>query len=166
MTSRLSQWRSVFRLFSLRSWLVAVAGGVVTMLFIGIPAVIIENPLFTRTTPVRAQDYVIWVATGLLAGLIAGTFTLPVKDLASGKAVSGGILSFLAVGCPVCNKLILLLLGASGALSYFAPLQIYIGVASLALLVWSLHLRVQAINRTCCAVPGQTGAAKAGTNAL
>lgn len=152
-----SSW-SVFRLFSLKSWLVAAAGGIVTLLVIGMPTAIIDNPFFFRQTPVRMQDYVIWVATGLLTGLVAGTFTLSAKAKASGKAVSGGFLSFLAVGCPICNKLIVLLLGVSGALTYFAPAQLYIGITSLALLVWALHLRVQAIYGSCCAVPQQVEA--------
>ncbi|MBI4295655.1 MAG: hypothetical protein HY667_00915 [Chloroflexi bacterium] len=143
----LSGWWSAFRLFGLRGWLVTAAGGIVTLGIIGITAVIIDNPFFARTMPVRTQDYIIWVATGLLAGLITGTYTLSVKAQAGGKAVSGGFLSFLAVGCPICNKLVLLLVGTSGALNFFAPLQLYIGLASLVLLGWALHLRVQAINR-------------------
>ena len=158
-----SRWRPVFQLFGLRGWLVATVAGITTLVLIGTPTAIIDNPFFFRQTPVRIQDYVIWVATGLLTGLIAGTFTLSAKSSASGKAVSGGFLSFLAVGCPICNKLVLLLLGTSGALTYFAPAQLYIGVASLALLGWALHLRVQAINRSCCAAPQQVEATKTNT---
>ena len=33
------------------------------------------------------------------------------------------LLAFLAVGCPLCNKVVVLLLGASGALTYFEPIQ-------------------------------------------
>ncbi|MBI2832681.1 MAG: hypothetical protein HYX79_10540 [Chloroflexi bacterium] len=158
-------WGSVFQLLGLRGWLIATIGGIITLTLIGIPTAIIDNPFFVRQTPVRTQDYVIWVATGLLAGLVAGTFTLSAKANASGRAASGGFLSFLAVGCPICNKLVLLLLGTSGALTYFAPAQLYIGIASLALLGWALHLRVQAINRSCCTIPQQVEVPKAGTKA-
>ena len=163
MESWRSRWRSVFQLFGLRSWLVAASGGIVTLILIGIPTAIIDNPFFFRQTPVRLQDYIIWVLTGLLTGLFVGTFTLSAKATASGKAVSGGFLSVLAVGCPICNKLVLLLLGTSGALTYFAPAQLYIGIASLALLGWALHLLVQAINRSCCAAPQPVEAPKANT---
>ncbi len=68
--------------------------------------------------------------------------------------VLGGVASFgafLAIGCPVCNKLALLLLGTSGALSIWAPIQPILGAASLALLagtaVWRLRLR--ATGATC-----------------
>ncbi len=66
----------------------------------------------------------------------------------------GGVASFgafLAIGCPVCNKLALLLLGTSGALSIWAPIQPILGAVSLALLmatvVWRLRLR--ATGATC-----------------
>ncbi len=62
----------------------------------------------------------------------------------------GGVASFgafLAIGCPLCNKLALLLLGASGALSSWAPIQPILGAVSLGLLlvtvVWRLRVRAR-----------------------
>ena len=132
--------------------MVAAVATVATLVLIGIPAAILESPFFTRMLPVRAQDYVIWIVTGVLAGFIAGTYTLPAEGRSAGKVASGGFLSFLAVGCPICNKLVLMLLGTSGALTYFAPAQLFIGIASIALLAWALHMRVQTVNRACCVV--------------
>ena len=58
-----------------------------------------------------------------------------------------GLGTFLAIGCPVCNKIALVLLGASGALTVFAPLQPLIGAASLGLLAgtlaWRFRLRAR-----------------------
>ncbi len=156
-TEQLARWRAVFSLFHLRSWVIAAIGGIVTLVLIAIPTSIIDTPFFIRMTPVRPQDYIIWIMTGLLAGLIIGTYTLGAGVRSEGKVVSGGFLSFLAVGCPICNKLILLLLGTSGALTYFAPVQLYIGIASLALLGWALHLRIQSISRRCSFIPKQAG---------
>lgn len=163
-TEQLAHWRTVFALFRLRSWAISAIGAVATLVLIAIPTSIIDNPFFTRMTPVRPQDYIIWITTGLLAGLIIGTYTLGADGRSGGKAVSGGFLSFLAVGCPICNKLVLLLLGTSGALTYFAPFQIYLGIASLALMGWALHLRVQAISRGCAVIPKQTVAPDANTS--
>ena len=154
-TEQLARWRAVFALFRLRTWVIATVGAIATMVLIGIPTVIFDNPFFIRMTPVRPQDYIIWIITGLLAGLIIGTYTLGRGNQSGGKVASGGFLSFLAVGCPICNKLVLLLLGTSGALNYFAPAQLYIGIASLALLGWALHVRVQAISRGCAVIPEQ-----------
>jgi hypothetical protein len=67
----------------------------------------------------------------------------PGTDAPSRGAVVGGILSFVAVGCPVCNKLALLALGYSGALAWFAPVQPYLAVAGIALLYWALSRRLR-----------------------
>lgn len=136
-------------MFSIRGWLAAAFGGLAALVLIGIPTAIIDTPYFLRMTPVRVQDYAIWGATALLAGLIAGTFALPLRAVGKGKMLSGGFLSYLAVGCPICNKLVVLLLGVSGALTYFAPAQIYIGLASLLLLAWTLRLRVRTLVGAC-----------------
>ena len=55
-----------------------------------------------------------------------------------------GLGAFLAIGCPVCNKLALVLLGTSGALTIWAPLQPIIGLASLLLLAGTLAWRLRA----------------------
>lgn len=154
ISTQVTELRSVIGMFSLRGWLAAGAGAIVTLVLIGVPTAIIDNPFFIRMTPVRAQDYAIWVVTALLAGLIAGTFALPAQLASGGKILSGGVLSYLAVGCPICNKVVVLLLGVSGALAYFAPVQIYMGLASLLLLAWTLRLRVRALVETCDMRPG------------
>ena len=51
--------------------------------------------------------------------------------------------AFLAIGCPICNKVVVALLGVSGALSVFAPIQPIIGAASIALLAGSLAWRLR-----------------------
>ena len=59
----------------------------------------------------------------------------------------GSLGAFLAIGCPVCNKIALVLLGWSGALSIWAPLQPVLGAASLVLLAvtaaWRIRLRMR-----------------------
>jgi hypothetical protein len=46
------------------------------------------------------------------------------------------------VGCPACNKIAVLLLGVSGALNLWAPIQPLVGVASVGLLAWALQRRL------------------------
>jgi len=141
--------RAALGSFSARGWLVAAGAALATLVAIGVPAALIDNPLFFRMTPARAQDYAIWLATGLLMGLIAGTFVRPAPTMHGGKAVSGGLLTFPAVGCPICNKLVVLLLGVSEALTVFGPAQLYLGVLSLVLLAWTFRLRVRAVAQAC-----------------
>ncbi|OEU96295.1 hypothetical protein AN216_21610 [Streptomyces oceani] len=55
---------------------------------------------------------------------------------------ASGLLAYFAVGCPVCNKLVLLLLGTSGAMQVWAPVQPLIAVLSLALLTFATVRRL------------------------
>ena len=55
----------------------------------------------------------------------------------------GGFLTFFAVGCPVCNKLVLLALGASGALTWFGPVQPVLSLAAIGVLAWALRARLR-----------------------
>lgn len=134
--------------FDRRAWLFAMAGFFATLPVLGIPTAIIDNPLFSRMTPTRTQDYLIWAATALLVGLIAGTFAASRGSTQKGL-LSGGLLSFLSIGCPICNKLVVALIGLSGALTFFAPLQLYLGLIAVGLLAWTLWIRMQSLAGNC-----------------
>lgn len=69
----------------------------------------------------------------------------------------GGVGTYLAVGCPICNKLVVALLGTSGALTYFAPIQPLLGVGAVALLVFALRRRLLALAEASCPVPQEVG---------
>jgi hypothetical protein len=128
----------------------ALLGAAFTLLVIGVPTDIIANRWFTRMTPVRAQDVVFLTLTVVLAGVLAASYALPhsrVCALQEGKTTAGGLLSFLAVGCPTCNKIIVLLLGTSGALNIFQPIQPLLGLASLALLSVAIWARWRPVLR-------------------
>ncbi len=140
---------ATLRLFGPKGWLLSLLGMASTLVFTGIPTEMIQNPWFTRMTPVRTQDYVFWMITSVLMGLIIGSFAVSSKIGGQGKALSGGFISYLAIGCPICNKIVVLLLGVSGALSFFAPLQFYLGLGSVLLLLWTLRLRTQSLSEAC-----------------
>ena len=57
----------------------------------------------------------------------------------------GGLLSFFAVGCPVCNKIVLLAVGTVGARRWFEPIQPYLAVLSIVLLVVALRARLRGL---------------------
>lgn len=130
----------------LRAAVYGLVGALAAALLIGIPTVLIPNPFFSRMLPVSAQDYAFLAVTVLLTGVLAASYALPVAcPLQEGKLATGGFLSFIAVGCPVCNKIVVLAVGASGALSYFAPIQPLIAVASTLLLGYAIWLRARSI---------------------
>src|SRR4051794_27307242 len=121
-------------------------GALATLLLIGVPTALFPTPWFSREIPPRPLDYVILGLTTLLAAGLAATYALPLACPARERTVTvGGVLSFFAVGCPVCNKIAVLALGSSGAISYFAPLQPLLGAISLALLAFALSTRLRAI---------------------
>ncbi len=142
-----------------RFWLVAIVGTVGALLALGLPTAIIPSPFFTRMTPTDATNLIVWLASAPMMGLVAATYVRPpghktvhvTGSSATGRVTVGGIAAFLAIGCPVCNKLVVAALGVSGALTIFGPLQPLIGGASLALLgatlVWRLRSRARRCER-------------------
>ncbi len=136
-------------MFTPKTWAVTILSAAIGLAVIGLATAIYENPFFMRMTPVRTQDYVIWLLSSVLMGLIVGSYFAASSTSVDGKILSGGLLSVVAVGCPTCNKIVILLLGTSGALNIFAPIQLYIGVASVFLLGWTLLLRAKTLAGTC-----------------
>ena len=135
-------------------WLFAAAMAAISALAIGLPTDVIPNPVFGRQgTPVEPWAVPVLVMTAVLSGLLFATYfreggTTDTDDGGDldrpGRFGSlGGLLSFFAVGCPICNKLVVIALGTSGALTWFAPVQPYLGLVALALLAWALRVRLR-----------------------
>ena len=151
------------RRWSARRWGAAALGTVTVALLIGLPTVMIPNPVFTRMEPVTAWNRPVWLLTSVLAGLLLATYVResdapeadPDPDAPTRRGTVAGFLGYLAVGCPVCNKLVVLALGTSGALSWFAPLQPLLAAASVGLLVWALRTRLR--TAAACRVPTAAG---------
>lgn len=134
-----------------------------SLLAFGLVTAIIPNPVFARQIPPEPFAIWTWLVSAPLMGIVMATYTVPPRPspialitLGPGEVAVAerrsttlgslaGLGAFLAIGCPVCNKVALVLLGTSGALSVYAPIQPVIGAVSLALLVataaWRLRLR-------------------------
>jgi hypothetical protein len=126
-----------------------------TALVIGIPTDVVPNPWFGREIGVRPADVVVLVALSVLTGALVATYTVA-GDSGAGAPRAGfgsGILAWFAVGCPVCNKLVVTLIGVSGATGWFAGVQPLLGGLSVAVAALALGVRVRAISRGACAVP-------------
>ena len=146
-------WSAIWTLFALAAF--------------GFLTAIIPNPVFGRGTPPEPFAVAVWLVSAPLIGVVMATYFAPMPASgpfaleAAGRAVPvaavrrdgttlgtiGGFAAFMAIGCPTCNKIALILLGTSGATSVFAPVQPFIGAVSLALLagtlVWRLRLRAR-----------------------
>lgn len=119
---------------------------------VGIPTDVLPNPWFTRMTPVRTLDLILWPITSVVLGALLATFALPSRTASArplSQSTGGGLLSAFAIGCPVCNKLIVAIIGTSGALTYFEPVQPVLGVAAVALGAYGLRRRVLDLTSGC-----------------
>ena len=133
-------------LWSKKRWLVASATAVATGLFISLPTAILKTPIFGREIPVTSWSIPVVIATSVLSGMLFATYVNNDSSLKEERSFkiggAGAFFSFLAVGCPVCNKLVLVALGYSGAIQYFAPVQPYLAGAGILLLAYALQRRL------------------------
>ena len=142
-------------------WSASLVAGAVAFVAVGVPTALVNTPIFGRTVAPRWFDYVVLAVSSALIGLTwaargpgAGAPDVeadPDEQRSRRRTVAGGALTYLAVGCPVCNKLVLVALGTSGALTWFAPLQPVLGVAAVALLAITLRRRLRRVGTVACA---------------
>lgn len=118
----------------------------VTAIAIALPARLVPNDFFQRMTPTRPLDYVFWIISSVLVGLVVAFGRSSRSDASS---VVGGTATLFAVGCPVCNKLVVALIGTAGALDFFVPIQPVLGTAAIGLLLWSLRRQARRSTGTC-----------------
>lgn len=154
------------RTWGRRRWLAAAAGTIVTLLVLGLPTDLVPNPVFGRQIEAPTWSYVALVITAALSGLLLATYVrndpAPVGAAAVDRPEGadqrrftvGGLLSFLAIGCPTCNKLVVLALGSSGAITWFEPVQPFLAVAGIAFLAYALRRRLQG-EVSCAATPAR-----------
>ena len=160
-------WRTAFAQWSPRRWWAALAFGVGIALIISLPTAVIPNPIFGRAIEVTWWSYPTVILSGILGGLLMASYvrepataegeddsepgtTDELKDPALRWGTIGGFVSFFAVGCPVCNKLILIALGTTGAVNWFAPIQPLLALVSILFMVWALDMRLK--NQDSCSL--------------
>ena len=142
-----------------RQWTTAAVASLLVSLAIGIPTDVIPNPVFGRPVDITWWSYPILAVTAVLAGLLTATYVRSTDASASDELDRpgtvgglGGLLSFFAVGCPTCNKLVVVAIGTTGALDWFAPAQPILAVGSIGLLAWALRRRLR--DADVCAIAG------------
>jgi hypothetical protein len=142
----------------------------------GVVSAIIPNPFFARGLAPEPFAVAVWLVSAPLMGVVMATYfaplpagiavpigspapDLPARRDGTTAGTVGGFVAFLAIGCPTCNKIALVLLGTSGAANIFGAVQPLLGAVSLALLagtlVWRLRLRARG---GACAVPRRDSA--------
>ncbi|WP_228373440.1 hypothetical protein [Demequina gelatinilytica] len=138
-----------------RRWLVALGTAAATYLAIALPTDLIDNPVFGREIPPTAWSYWALAATAVLSGLVTATYVATPEAARVERegriGAAGAFVTFFAVGCPVCNKLVLVALGYTGAIEFFEPIQPYLAAGAIALLAWALVARVR--RERACSLP-------------
>jgi len=153
-------WRRALSQWTSRRWYAAILSGLGIGFVIALPTAVIPNPIFGRAIETTWWSYPTVVFSAVLGGLLVATYVRESRtdlkvvventDKSLRIGTLGGFISFFAVGCPVCNKLVLLALGSSGAISWFAPIQPILALISLAFMLWALNVRL--INQDSCPI--------------
>jgi hypothetical protein len=126
-------------------------GTAIVALLLGIPTAVIPNSIFHRVIAADPANYFFWISTSTVTGALLATYMLPrvARDRAAEAGLGGGLLAYLAIGCPLCNKAVVALLGASGAVTIFQPIQPVLGALGLILASAALAIRLRGIRRAC-----------------
>ena len=125
---------AVRRLLSapLGGWAKGIATALVSFGLLGTVAALWENPLFVRMTPAGGWEIGLLAILSILTGVYVA-----IRRTACGtrRAGAGGVIGFLGIACPVCNKVLLYLFGGELLLTYFEPVRIYVAAAGTVLVM-------------------------------
>ena len=109
-----------------------------TFVVLGTVAALWKNPLFIRMMPPTGFEIALLAAQSLLVGMY---LAMPAPACATRSASIGGIVGFLGIACPICNKLLVLTLGPALLMQYFEPIRLYVGLLGLAVIAFALWRR-------------------------
>lgn len=121
---------------------IGVGSSILFFITFGIVTVLIPNQFFARMSSITLLDYVFLIITSSLLGTYVGLHFFQKNNnfnSCSVAATGGGILGFLSFGCAVCNKVLILLLGFIGVITYIEPYQPLIGLVGIILLGYAVY---------------------------
>lgn len=132
--------------------LAGAAVAVASFATLGTVAALWANPVFVRMTPAGGWE----IAMLAVMSILAGTWVAIRRPVCSVKGASaGGVLAFLGVACPVCNKVLLLIFGGELLMAYYEPIRIYVAAAGALLIGWLTLREWLAIRRASQAAPAE-----------
>lgn len=137
---------AMLRSWPLRRWLVAAASSAAFVLLVAVPTDLVDTPVFNRAVPPTWWAWPALLLTSTLGGMLLASYVRAPSDptrSAGRRGYAGGMLTYFAVGCPVCNKLALLALGSAGALTWFQPIQPLLQGAGTVLVAFGLWQRLR-----------------------
>src|SRR5699024_10430784 len=130
-------------------WAVAAATAIGFGVLLGIATVLIPNSWFMRDIDTVWWNYPVWILTSIGVGMLAATYVRPATAKSNGTekrgdddattpadqrttrmGLAGGVLTSLAVGCPVWNTIALLALGDACAVTWLAPIHPVLAISA------------------------------------
>lgn len=111
----------------------------------GITTALLKTKYYMRMISNTALDYFFLISSSILLGIYVGVHYYKKNNINKCNTITatGGIGSFFAFACPVCNKLLIFLFGATALMTYFEPYRPVLGFASISLLVGAIYWRLK-----------------------
>lgn len=123
---------------STAQWAKGAAVALLAFVSLGTVSALWTNPLFMRMTPAGGWEIALLGALAMLSGLYVAMRRPACADRTAGV---GGVLGFVGIACPVCNKILLLLFGGELLLTYFEPIRIYVAAVGTAIVAVAVVLQ-------------------------
>ncbi len=125
---------------TVRNMSYGILSGVALFLVLGIPTALLPAGLFKRMTSPTGFDYLFLAVLPILFGYFIYLYIGIRKSMKKTCTAAGGLASgWLAVICPICVKLLVLLFGTVFMLTYFDPVRPVFGMASIVILIALIH---------------------------
>jgi len=99
-----------------------------------------ENPIFFRMTPTSGFEIALLSLQAIMFGIY---LSIPSNHCPTKTLSAGGVLGFLGIACPVCNKILLYAFGAELLLSYLEPARIYLAIIGTLMVGLALYIKLK-----------------------
>lgn len=141
----------------IKLWPYIVIGSVAAIIaffLFGIPTAVIPNSYFFRMSPVTIFDYVFLPVNSILLGtFIALLFyqgnykrLTKLKNTKTESAATGAaFVNVLALGCPICNVVLVSLFSTTALMTYFEPLRPALAVLTAGILGTAIYFKAKSI---------------------
>lgn len=108
-----------------------------SFLLLGSVAALWDNPLFVRMTPAGAWEIAALLSMSMLSGIY---IAIRRQTCSMRPAGAGGIIGFVGIACPTCNKVLMLLFGGELLMVYLEPIRPHLATLGV-LILFAVTLR-------------------------